>query len=124
MPYGSAPDQILSQMARLLPVLLFFLTASALQAQYMETFTGQNGKGLVDAICPVGTTLVIRVCAKTNDPGEQIFIDNISVPQAGVTVICNPPAYSVTGPDYVCNNAAGNTYFAPPGRRRQGKTGR
>ncbi|MCK6690468.1 MAG: hypothetical protein L6Q97_00025 [Thermoanaerobaculia bacterium] len=245
-------------MARLLPVLLFFLTASALQAQYLETFTGQNGKGLVDAICPVGTTnisncgsictanatdntstcttvppgfagvswslvkapattyftdpggfgfefdspddfgvvsdklqvddpdqeicwvsptlniaaagavsisvdvsqtgglessdfvkgeyslnggafvqfgnqtgafaatqltvsgltgttLVIRVCAMTSSGGEQIFIDNISVPQTGVTVICNPPACSVTGPDYVCNNAAGNTYFAPPG---------
>ncbi len=34
-------------------LLLFVLGA---QAQYLENFSGQNGKGLVDAICPAGTT--------------------------------------------------------------------
>ncbi|TNE67507.1 MAG: hypothetical protein EP344_02005, partial [Bacteroidetes bacterium] len=37
----------------LLPIVFFGLS---LQAQYLETFNGQNGKGLVDAICPTGTT--------------------------------------------------------------------
>ncbi|TNE61022.1 MAG: T9SS type A sorting domain-containing protein [Bacteroidetes bacterium] len=39
-------------------ILFLFLlhAASSGSAQYLETFTGQEGKGLVRAICPAGTT--------------------------------------------------------------------
>ncbi len=43
-----------------------------------------------------GTTLRIRVCAFTGGAGEQIYIDNISVPQAGVTTGCTPPTVTRT----------------------------
>jgi hypothetical protein len=62
-----------------------------------------------------GTTLRIRICAFTNGGGEQIFFDNVSVPQTGVTVYCPPPACSVTGAGLVCDNSTGNIYTAPAG---------
>jgi len=43
-----------------------------------------------------GTTLSIRVCALTNGNGEQIFFDNVSVPQAGVTTGCSAPSVTKT----------------------------
>ncbi|MCE7926488.1 MAG: hypothetical protein DYG98_25865 [Haliscomenobacteraceae bacterium CHB4] len=55
-----------------------------------------------------GSTLVIRVCAKTNGTGEQIYIDDISVPQAGVTTGCNPPTISaVVSQVGTCNPNSG-----------------
>ncbi len=43
-------------MTRLLLLAFIWCQVSRLDAQYLETFAGQSGKGLVDAICPTGVT--------------------------------------------------------------------
>ncbi len=43
-------------MIRLILCALIWCQVSPLDAQYLETFSGQSGKGLVDAICPTGAT--------------------------------------------------------------------
>ncbi|MBK8968954.1 MAG: hypothetical protein IPM36_20230 [Lewinellaceae bacterium] len=40
--------------------LLAWCCATASHAQYLENFSGQNGKGLIDAVCPNGSTLVTQ----------------------------------------------------------------
>ncbi len=56
-----------------------------------------------------GTTLTVRVCALTNGGGEQIFFDNVSVPQAGVTIGCAAPVITATpAPTGSCNPNTGS----------------
>ncbi len=75
-----------------------------------------NGSTTVTVNGLSGSTLRIRVCGLINVDAEFFTIDNVSVPSSGgIACPCTPPLCTVTGPDYVCNNAAGNTYFAPPG---------
>ncbi len=50
-----------------------------------------------------GTTLKIRVCVFTNANAEIVTIDNVSVPQAGVTLNCAQPVLSATVKNIVCN---------------------
>jgi len=50
-----------------------------------------------------GTNLRIRVCVFTNANAEIVTIDNVSVPQAGVTLNCNQPVLSTTQKNIVCN---------------------
>ena len=54
-----------------------------------------------------GVTLQIRMCATTDEAGENIFIDNISVPQTGVTLVCTPVAFNVTGTAAFCSGGTG-----------------
>lgn len=50
-----------------------------------------------------GTNLKIRVCVSTNANAEVVTIDNVSVPQAGVTLNCSQPILSTTVKNIVCN---------------------
>ncbi len=51
-----------------------------------------------------GTTLKIRVCVFTNANAEVVQIDNVSVPQAGVTVGCAAPVLSTVLTQVGCSN--------------------
>jgi len=51
-----------------------------------------------------GTTLKIRVCVFTNVTSEIVTIDNVSVPQAGVTVGCAAPVLSTLVTQVGCSN--------------------
>lgn len=50
-----------------------------------------------------GTTLKIRVCVFTNANAEIVTIDDVSVPQAGVTLNCSQPVLATTQKNIVCN---------------------
>ncbi|MCC6463422.1 MAG: SprB repeat-containing protein, partial [Saprospiraceae bacterium] len=63
-----------------------------------------------------GSTLVIRICALTNGGGEQIFFDNVSVPQTGVTTGCTAPTLSRTAfPTGSCNPTSGSIQVTASG---------
>ena len=51
-----------------------------------------------------GSTLQIRVCVFTNANAEIVTIDNVSVPQIGVTVGCAAPVLSTTITQVGCSN--------------------
>ncbi|MFN8346831.1 MAG: Ig-like domain-containing protein [Spirosomataceae bacterium] len=51
-----------------------------------------------------GSSLRIRVCVSTNANAEIVTIDNVSVPQAGVTVGCAAPVLSTVVTQVGCNN--------------------
>ena len=83
-----------------------------------------------------GTTLKIRVCVFTNANAEIVTIDNVSVPQAGVTLNCAQPALSTTVKNIVCNGlnsgsidlsvsggTPGYTYLWTGGATTQDRTG-
>ena len=53
-----------------------------------------------------GTTLRIRVVVFTNANAEMVTIDNVSVPQAGVTLNCTQPVITTTLRNIVCNGAS------------------
>src|SRR5690606_18971358 len=59
-----------------------------------ETQSGAFAATQLNTSGLTGTTLSIRVCAFTNGAGDQIYIDNVSVPEAGVTTGCTPPTLS------------------------------
>ncbi|MCB0532933.1 MAG: SprB repeat-containing protein [Saprospiraceae bacterium] len=44
----------------LLTTALFISLAFSVQGQYLENFSSQNGKGLIDAVCPNGSTVVTQ----------------------------------------------------------------
>ncbi len=52
-----------------------------------------------------GSTLKIRVMVFTNANAEIVTIDNVSVPEAGVTVGCAQPVVSTSLTNIVCNGA-------------------
>jgi hypothetical protein len=51
-----------------------------------------------------GTTLKIRVCVSTNANAEIVSIDNVSVPQAGVSTGCAAPILSTVMTQVGCSN--------------------
>lgn len=51
-----------------------------------------------------GMDLKVRVCVFTNMTAEVVTIDNVSVPQAGVTVGCAPPMLSTVVTPVGCSN--------------------
>jgi len=51
-----------------------------------------------------GATLKIRVCVLTNTTAEIVTIDNVSVPQAGVTIGCAAPVLSTVLTQVGCSN--------------------
>ncbi len=51
-----------------------------------------------------GNTLQIRVCVINNTTAEKVTIDNVSVPQAGVTVGCAAPILTTTSTQVGCSN--------------------
>ncbi|MDZ4807274.1 MAG: hypothetical protein SGI96_03305, partial [Bacteroidota bacterium] len=53
-----------------------------------------------------GTSLRIRVVVFTNATAEIVTIDNVSVPQAGVTLNCTQPVITTTLRNIVCNGAS------------------
>lgn len=61
-----------------------------------ETQSGAFAATQLNASGLTGTTLTVRVCAFTNGSGEQIFFDNVSVPEAGVTTGCSAPSVTKT----------------------------
>ncbi|MGB3085920.1 MAG: HYR domain-containing protein [Saprospiraceae bacterium] len=50
-----------------------------------------------------GGTLRIKVCVLTNANAELVTIDNVEVPEAGVTLNCNQPVLNTTVKNIVCN---------------------
>ena len=54
---------------------------------------------------PGGSNLKIRVVVYTNVNAEIVTIDNVGVPEAGVTVGCAPPVVSSSVTNVVCNGA-------------------
>ena len=95
-----------------------------------------NGTGTVTQGGISGTTLKIRVCVFTNANAEIVTIDNVSVPQAGVTLNCAQPVLSTTLKNIVCNGSnsgsidlsvsggtPGYTYFWTGGATTQDRTG-
>ncbi|MFN0175593.1 MAG: SprB repeat-containing protein [Saprospiraceae bacterium] len=52
-----------------------------------------------------GSTLKIRVCVYTNANAEIVTIDNVEVPEAGVTVGCAAPVLSTVISQVGCSNA-------------------
>ena len=50
-----------------------------------------------------GSTLRIRVCVFTNANAEIVTIDNVSVPQSGVSLNCSQPILTTTQKNIVCN---------------------
>lgn len=69
-----------------------------------------NPAGTFDASTTVtqggisGTTLKIRVCVFTNVTAERVTIDNVSVPQPGVSTGCAAPVLSTTLTQVGCSN--------------------
>ncbi|MBK8297488.1 MAG: HYR domain-containing protein [Saprospiraceae bacterium] len=53
---------------------------------------------------PGGSTLKIRVCVSTNANAEMVTIDNVSVPQSGVSVGCAAPVLSIVVTPVGCSN--------------------
>ncbi|MFZ1783605.1 MAG: PKD-like domain-containing protein [Ferruginibacter sp.] len=53
-----------------------------------------------------GNSLRIRVVVFTNANAEMVTIDNVSVPQAGVTLNCTQPVITTTLRNIVCNGAS------------------
>ncbi|MBK9109525.1 MAG: T9SS type A sorting domain-containing protein [Saprospiraceae bacterium] len=51
-----------------------------------------------------GSTLKIRVCGFTNANAEKIIIDNVNVPETGVTVGCAAPVLSTVVTQVGCSN--------------------
>ena len=51
-----------------------------------------------------GSTLKIKVCVFTNANAEKVTIDNVEVPEAGVTVGCAAPVLSTTITQVGCSN--------------------
>jgi len=51
-----------------------------------------------------GTSLKIRVCVFTNANAEMVTIDNVSVPQSGVTIGCAAPVLSTVFTQVGCSN--------------------
>ncbi|MDO8970560.1 MAG: SprB repeat-containing protein, partial [Saprospiraceae bacterium] len=51
-----------------------------------------------------GSTLKIRVCVFTNANAEIVTIDNVSVPEAGVTIGCAAPVLSTVVTQVGCSN--------------------
>ena len=84
-------------------IALILCLPFAVQAQYLETFAGQNGKGLVNAICPAGTTNINNCgSACTANP-----MDNTS------TCTTVPPSF--TGVDWTIGLGKSATYFTNTG---------
>ena len=63
-----------------------------------------TGMGTVTQGGISGTTLKIRVCVFTNANAELVQIDNVSVPQAGVTTGCAAPVLSTVVTQVGCSN--------------------
>ncbi len=66
--------------------------------------TSNNGSGNVTQGGITGSTLKIRVCVFTNANAEMVTIDNVSVPQAGVTIGCAAPVLSTVITQVGCSN--------------------
>ena len=75
---------------------------------YPFTNPGTTGNGGAFAInqggIMGGSTLKIRVCVATASTAEIVTIDNVSVPQAGVTVGCAAPVLSTVVTPVGCSN--------------------
>ena len=65
--------------------------------------TGINGNTTVNQAGLSGNTLRIRVIVNTNANAELVTIDNVSVPQAGVTLSCTQPTITAVPSNIVCN---------------------
>ncbi len=52
-----------------------------------------------------GMTLRIRIAVKTSANAEKVIIDNVSVPQMGVTLGCTQPTITAVPANIVCNGA-------------------
>ena len=65
--------------------------------------SGLNGTATVTQGGISGTSLRIRVCVGTNANAELVQIDNVSVPQAGVTLNCSQPVLTTAVKNIVCN---------------------
>ncbi|MBK9017436.1 MAG: SprB repeat-containing protein [Saprospiraceae bacterium] len=63
-----------------------------------------TGTGTVTQGGITGTTLKIRVCVLTNANAELVTIDNVGVPQAGVTIGCAAPVLSTVVTQVGCSN--------------------
>ncbi|MGB4850623.1 MAG: Calx-beta domain-containing protein, partial [Saprospiraceae bacterium] len=66
--------------------------------------TSNNGFGTVTQGGITGSTLKLRVCVFTNANAEIVTIDNVSVPQAGVTIGCAAPVLSTVVTQVGCSN--------------------
>ncbi len=62
-----------------------------------------NGSGTVTQGGLSGSTLKIRVCVFTNANAEVVTIDNVNVPQVGVSLNCSQPVLTTTQKNIVCN---------------------
>ncbi len=62
-----------------------------------------GGTGTVTQGGISGTSLKIRVCVFTSANAEIVTIDNVNVPQAGVTLNCSQPVLGTTVKNIVCN---------------------
>jgi hypothetical protein len=63
-----------------------------------------TGMGTVTQGGISGTTLKIRVCVFTNANAELVQMDNVSVPQSGVTIGCAAPVLSTVVTQVGCSN--------------------
>lgn len=63
-----------------------------------------NNSGMVTQTGLSGNTLQIKVCVFTNANAESVTIDNVSVPEAGVTVGCAAPILSAVVTPVGCSN--------------------
>ena len=63
-----------------------------------------TGMGTVTQGGISGTTLKIKVCDFTNANAETVQMDNVSVPQAGVTIGCAAPVLSTAVTQVGCSN--------------------
>ncbi|MCB0608799.1 MAG: T9SS type A sorting domain-containing protein [Lewinella sp.] len=81
-------------------ICLFFTVLAAcwnLQGQYLENFTGQNGKGLVDAICPPTATGISDCgCACTANPSPTDDISTCTVVPPDLSGV----TWTITGSDF------------------------
>ncbi|HRV87572.1 MAG TPA: HYR domain-containing protein, partial [Saprospiraceae bacterium] len=67
--------------------------------------TGINGSTTVTATGLSGSTIRIRVVVNTNANAEVVQIDNVSIPQSGVTLYCTQPTVNLSPVNIVCNGA-------------------
>jgi SprB repeat len=80
-------------------------TVAYLFGDPLVTGTGINGSFLINQTgIAGGSTLKIRICVLTSANAELVSIDNVNVPEAGVTVGCAAPVLSTVVTPVGCSN--------------------
>jgi hypothetical protein len=80
-------------------------TVAYLFGDPLVTGTGINGSVLINQTgIAGGSTLKIRICVSTNANAELVSIDNVNVPEAGVSVGCAAPTLSTVVTPVGCSN--------------------